>query len=259
MTNEKGSEEPSDNAKTQPSSQALVTPAALQQTEMGARGNRDPDHEQNETSELTKDFRTAERWIIGTNIGLGVIGILALCIYYGQLGQMRKATEKAGISADAAKSSADTARDSLIRSQRPWVGMRGFFLPIKVLPNIPLQAKYAQVNSGHGPALSVGNRVGFGILEQKLTNDRGEEKLRETKPPNTYTLFPNAESPAGQASVTINNYWLSQVNAGKAWLYYFGDTTYLDEFGQMHRTKFCAVYNPTAKEFDHCDIFNDAN
>jgi len=42
-------------------------------------------------------------------------------------------------------------------------------------------------------------------------------------------------SPTGQASLTINNDWLSQVNSGKAWLYYFGDATYRDEFCQWLR------------------------
>jgi hypothetical protein len=185
-----------------------------------------------------------------------VLTLVVLCVYtrvaYHQWDETRKA-------AKAAEGANKIAEDALVASQRPWVGMRGFFLPLKILPNIPLQAKYAQVNSGHGPALFVGNRVGFGVLEQRLTDDMAEEKLKEAKPPNIYTLFPNAEFPAGQASVTINDYWLSQVNSGRAWLYYFGDTTYRDDFGGRHRTKFCAVYDPAAKEFNHCDIFNEAN
>ena len=39
--------------------------------------------------ELAREFGLAEKWVIGTNIVLAVIGIFALCIYHGQLNVMR--------------------------------------------------------------------------------------------------------------------------------------------------------------------------
>jgi len=127
--------------------------------------------------------------------------------------------------------------------------------------NVELSAKVAQVNFGRSPALSVGNRAAFGVMENELTVEVANQTLAKAKAPNRYTLFPGQEMPtAGTASITVNDYWLSRVSGGKkAWLYYFGDMTYLDEFGGQHRTTFCAVYNPTQRVFDHCTMFNEAN
>jgi hypothetical protein len=201
-------------------------------------------------------YKIEKDWWDKTKPFVEIAGLVLLLIYTAYTIKIYRANAKA---ANAAKSAADTARDTLIASQRAWVGMKGFFLPVKVLPNVPLSASYGQVNFGHGPALSVGNRAAFGVLEQELTVEQAETRLATAKSPNTYTMFPSEETPAGQASVTINNYWLGRVNNGKAWLYYFGDTVYRDEFKAVHRTTFCSVYNPAAKQFQYCEIYNDAD
>jgi hypothetical protein len=206
-------------------------------------------------SDSGKRDDSKKHWIDYAKFGLEICGFVVLCVYAYFTIRIYCASKEA---ADAARSAAETAKQTLLVSQRPWVGMRGYFLPTKLLPNTQMSASYAQVNSGHGPALSVGNRVAFGILEQILSTETAEAILAKTPPPNRYPLFPGIEVPVGQASLTINDYWLGRVNSGKAWLYYFGDASYLDEFSSHHRTRFCSAYNPKAKQFQHCDIFNDA-
>lgn len=73
----------------------------------------EPDPSPKVEEELAREFRIAEKWQIGTSIGLAVIGLLALIIYYGQLREMRKATEATKIAADAAKQSADLTRKQM--------------------------------------------------------------------------------------------------------------------------------------------------
>src|SRR5258708_6627674 len=55
-----------------------------------------------QTEQLEKDIRTGERWIIGLGVATIVINTVIALIYYGQLKEMRKATEAATKSANAA-------------------------------------------------------------------------------------------------------------------------------------------------------------
>jgi hypothetical protein len=85
--------------------------------------------EKSEANELAREFRIAEKWVIGTNIILAVIGIIALCIYGGQLRVMRGQLQEIirqypelQQSAEAANKSATWTRDQAInvfKDQRP--------------------------------------------------------------------------------------------------------------------------------------------
>src|SRR5258708_29041415 len=55
-----------------------------------------------QTEQVEKDIRTGERWIIGLGVATIVINTVIALIYYGQLKEMRKATEAATKSANAA-------------------------------------------------------------------------------------------------------------------------------------------------------------
>ena len=169
MPNEKSSNEPSPKTKGEPSTTAPVAPTTPQQAEIGKKRNEYAAGEQGQAKELAREFRTVEIIQIVINGLLGVIGIFALLIYYGQLRQMRKATEKAGISADAAKSAANTAHDALVKSNRPWLGIDGtltILSPVKVSsiklnPQQPAQtqiedsASFTIKNFGKDPAFHV--------------------------------------------------------------------------------------------------------
>lgn len=116
MTNEKNSDQPTANTQNQPPLQPPVTPPAPLQGALPDDGKRDANDVKNQTKELAREFRIAEKWVIGTNIVLALIGLAALCIYYGQLkvmqgqlGEIIKQYPEIKKSADAAKSAADTA------------------------------------------------------------------------------------------------------------------------------------------------------
>jgi len=95
------------------------------------------------------------------------------CIAHGQLNQMRDATV-------AATHSANTAKETMLRSQRPWIGNEGSGVKIKILNtnmvagNMMILAK----NFGPSPALNMG--VGaFPFIRSTASDDSDFSKARE--------------------------------------------------------------------------------
>jgi len=70
----------------------------------------DKDSQESPTEKLEKDIKTGEIWLIAINGLLLITNICIATIYYGQLGQMRKATEATRIAADAAKGTLEEVR-----------------------------------------------------------------------------------------------------------------------------------------------------
>ena len=157
MTDENNRDTPSNRPDNDPISQPQIeTPP--QKGEMGKKGNTATDGNQNPAKELAREFRWVEFAQIGSNVVLAIVGIIALCIYNGQLGAMKGQLEQmqgsskqtdqliclyrqqvnklgeqvakldASIGAtnrlaDEAKRSADTAHQVFLFSNRPYVGM----------------------------------------------------------------------------------------------------------------------------------------
>ena len=118
MPNQDSGNTPPTDSQQNSVPQSPVTPATPHQGTLSKECYANPKDNQSQTTELAREFRIAEKWQIGTNVGLGVIGIFARFIYYGQLSEMRKATEATKIAADAAKSAAETAQSSFTLAKR---------------------------------------------------------------------------------------------------------------------------------------------
>src|ERR1700732_278032 len=73
----------------------------------------DAPNQESATEKLERDIKTGEVWLIVINALLLITNIVIASIYYGQLGQMRKATEATQIAANAAKESAAAAKSSV--------------------------------------------------------------------------------------------------------------------------------------------------
>jgi hypothetical protein len=135
--------------------QSLSNPppqSAVPKAEIPADSKDKPSNDQATAKELRREFRWFEIASLVINGALAIIGIIALCIYHGQLSTMnqtyaeiRKQTNAATKSADAAKSAADTAAGSLDVSQRAYlsVGSADF---------TPDGVKIHIINFGHIPA-----------------------------------------------------------------------------------------------------------
>src|SRR5579864_3352876 len=122
MTNENDSDTPISDSPSQSPPQAPVIPPAPLQGTLPDDGKRKADDTKNEADELAREFRAAEKWVIGTNITLAIIGIFALCIYYcqlkvmrGQLGEIIRQYPQLQKSAQAAADGAGAAQSQLVK------------------------------------------------------------------------------------------------------------------------------------------------
>jgi len=88
MPDQSGSENPSDDPK-KPDAMTPTIEQRLVALERDVRTHTETD----ETSKLTDEIHWVHKATLISQVGLGLIGIVALFIYYGQLEQMRTATE----------------------------------------------------------------------------------------------------------------------------------------------------------------------
>src|SRR5437879_2015190 len=118
MRNQDDSNAPPNNGEEQSPSKSPMTQTTPHKAKMSHESNDNPDGEKNVSKELAREFRWVEFAQIASNVILAVVGIIALCIYRGQLQEMRKSTKAAQIAAMAAKSAADTAHATLKSAQK---------------------------------------------------------------------------------------------------------------------------------------------
>jgi hypothetical protein len=83
---------------------AMQSPVQLPGNESvpAASTNAATEHKESETEKLERDIRSGEKWLIGIGIASIAVNLIIAAIYYGQLGEMRKATEAATKSANVA-------------------------------------------------------------------------------------------------------------------------------------------------------------
>lgn len=182
MTNQNNSDAPSTNATGQPPRQPPVPPPAPLEGALPDDGKGKADNTKNEADELAREFRVAEKWVIGTNITLAIIGIAALCIYHGQLDVMRgqlgeiirqfpemqKSANANVKAADQTEKAVNNAADDFRLDQRAWVGvdfskLTGEWSADK--KQITFTADATLKNTGKTPALHVSIFRGISIIK----------------------------------------------------------------------------------------------
>jgi hypothetical protein len=94
---------------------------------------------------------------IATIISAFTLLVIAIYTYYAgeQWRQMIRAADATEESAGAAKSAADTARDTLIAGSRAWIAPVNASITSDISPNIPLEFSVSFKNSGRSPALDM--------------------------------------------------------------------------------------------------------
>ncbi|MBZ5628316.1 MAG: hypothetical protein LAO06_05550 [Acidobacteriia bacterium] len=214
---------------------------ALGQKETGPSNNGET-----ETERLLRGTRTIERLQFGANATLAVIGVIALCIYGGQLAVMR------GQLAEMKKTT--------VIAQRPWLGIDGNATLEK--PDHRWVAKFKIRNYGLSPGLhsvfageTANHPLTADIAKLKIEEacSRGEALTGTELYPNNsqghgYTIFPGA--PSQTENITI-----SAGPAPETAVALLGCMTYLDQFGTLHHTRFCQVVGPPSTqgtEFQPC-------
>src|ERR1035441_5912551 len=125
MTNENDGNTPSANSQSDPLRQTPGTPPTPPQGEIRKNPNAQPNNPQETARELAREFRWVEGAQLAVNGVLAIVGIVALCIYNGQLtvmsGQlteMQQARKQSKIdNANAIIAQQQIAQDSLNKSQ----------------------------------------------------------------------------------------------------------------------------------------------
>jgi hypothetical protein len=77
--------------------------------------NQNPDSANDQPNEFEKDIRIAEYWLIGVGVAAVIVNILIATIYYGQLQQMREATQATTEALKLAQESSVTADSNFDR------------------------------------------------------------------------------------------------------------------------------------------------
>src|SRR5438132_1674476 len=117
MNSEQNTNDPSGYSDEHPLTQAPL-PMPPQQSVVGQNANAATNYESEETKELAREFRVAEKWAIGINGVLAIVAVVAVVVYNGQLKEMRRATRATEVAAKAAKDSADVAKHTFEEMQK---------------------------------------------------------------------------------------------------------------------------------------------
>jgi hypothetical protein len=173
---------------------------------------------------------------------------------------MRKATNLAKESADAAKSSAD----ALTKSERAWLGPTraeiSGLLPIP--PGPPIYFEVFIVNSGRTPALKVQTNI------MARSFPIGTEFVAEYPP--SLNALPHYGGSAvvqprmeiflrTQPTPPITQEMIDALRSSQIVFYIYGKIDYEDVFERSHHTTFCYFLHPTLDRMSACKTYNTAD
>jgi hypothetical protein len=253
MTNTNDSDKPT-NPKAEP---------LPQQCEARANGQTSARPEPTTAQEMQREFRWFEFGSLFINGALAVIGVIALCIYGGQLREMKKSTKAAVVAAQAASDNAVAAknqseiaktayaysRESFRLDQRPYVTVAELSAqhPAAYGDNEIILKLH---NTGKTPAINVRAvpLVLFGDVKvalSKTTEGRGG------------TVMASNGITADSFVLELGNKEVWEVVAHKKQIVFRAVVTYGDIFKDQHTTKLCAVYTPEGKNFVYCAKGNE--
>jgi hypothetical protein len=252
-----------------PQQRQTIPSAPLQRT-LPDNSKRKADDAKNEADELAREFRTAEKWVIGTNVTLAVVGIIALCIYYGQLkvmqGQLgeivrqypeiKKSADAADNAAKAAKIAAENGGAAFHADQRGWLMTTFQSNEVAQLRDGSLWGPITIVNTGKTPILRM-----YGIFVLRLfdydktphfeaikkdISDLEKKTILAGRGPTSDSvamyggsLFPNIPRPIQVHGESVTPTEFAKYPR-RAYIVLYGSIAYDDVFGHHHWTNFCS-------------------
>jgi hypothetical protein len=245
---------PTDNAPIE--GQVLAGSAIYEQTKA-----------QDRKKQRYKKLRHAAVWIEAA-CGILLVLITGIYTYFaaGQLRIMGRATKAAEDSANAARSAADTAsntlkftQDSFRDEQRAWIGVPD--LKIVSIPN-PTTIDVFLHNSGRTPALHVRRATVYATRDQIIKGPSprdiavAEKKILKS---GEIAIAPD-ETPTLRASDNdgyVAGKWTA-IDAGQKFLYVYGIIGYTDVANRPHKTSFCYYLSHprVPMSLSACEAFN---
>jgi hypothetical protein len=121
MPDQQSSQDPAGNTDYQSSSvsqTAQSNPSPIQQGTVRNDGKCDSSQDQRGTNQLYKDVHWLQHAAFWSQIGLAVIGLAALGIYWGQLQQMIAATQASANAVDLARETLETNSSQFDRAMQ---------------------------------------------------------------------------------------------------------------------------------------------
>jgi hypothetical protein len=159
------------------------------------------------------------------------------------------------------------SEDSLRLDQRAWVGAVEIDNPSLLDGTRHVYLKQGAAaffnvvitNTGKTPALKVGTLINWLILPSATPfspvsgSTTGHPSLTVIQPQMRLTLTTRMENEQ------VSRERISALASGSHNLYLFGEISYVDIFGDQHRTKFCAMLTPNLDAFGSCNSHNEAD
>jgi len=259
MASDSDSKNPADNAEQHPPSRSEVLASNPEQSQVATNTQNKTAEQPTVAQEMRREFRWFEFGSLFINGALAVIGIIALCIYNGQLGVMRgqlreisKQFPELQESANAAKSAAETANATLKQShdafkseQRAYVTPKSVAFDTEPRPGQAIGLSLMLNNSGRTPAWKCTFDTDMEMNGKKLlaisSHETGGVIASQEIAQKHYIIhFAQDVGDLGTGNLTLK-----------------GRIEYHDIFKDCHVTTFCAVYEGKKKVFKFCSFGND--
>jgi hypothetical protein len=248
MTNENDGNAPPPSPQSDPPRQSPVIPPTPTQGEISPDPNDKSNNQQETAKELAREFRWVEVTSLIINGALAVIGIVALCIYHGQLTAMQGQLDQMGKQSTEIQKQTTLMRQQLVGSQGAIVSLNGEFItatPDELATNFTISVGLK--NTGHIIANKVDMRLNVQVFDFSTNRLVGRIwpchfeifALAPTDPPRTppaaYRLC-HIDQFSSTDSKLIDNF--------KRTVAIDGILTYDNGFGEVREEPMCYRYTP---------------
>lgn len=263
MSNEASGQSSTDGSGDQsPSTSSLATPSPVPQKDVIGQVCNCNSPENGGAHNLSQEVHWLEHATFWSQVCLGLIGVAALIIYFGQLSEMKKATnitQQAVINADR----------NFRRDERAWIGfsLGGGNLTLTV--GQPFSVPTTLINSGKTPAKNVEGNIIVTIVKRGAPFDfvyaSGHANYRIA----AGSLFPNAtinesfqairHGPVHAEAIIVTKPILDEITASQSLVVVYGRLTYSDIFGIEHWTTYCRIVSNPSLIPDDCVRYNNTD
>lgn len=251
----------SDKGKNQ-----VVTPVQSAPSGAPAQGGQAAQGAQHQNCEKRKRKIPITSWIEAV-ASILLIVITGTYTYYarGQWFEMIRAANASRDSADAAKSAAETAHDSLISSGGQFkIGARPYLVAVSATPDslgfpvgTRVKVKLLVHNFGRTPALKA-------RLVSRVSSEPKQARLNVggSCSDSNFTVGGDSDFTPPVCNITVYEKGAGWIKIGDdAYLIFNGELEYYDVFKERHTTKFCFDYAAYSgiEGFIHCDKGNEVD
>jgi hypothetical protein len=267
MTNKNHGDNPTDRERPDPDPKTPMPPAAPAQGEVAKDSEATSENQQETAKELAREFRWIEVGTLIINGVLAIVGIIALCIYHGQLevmrgqlGEISKQYPELVKSAAAAKDASDLARHAMHIDQRSWLSMKATSEPLGTyVAGQKFDIRIHTKNSGRTPAINV-KEATFRFYSPKIKGAFPYPSFtyKDTDYVSYGSIAPDSESFSDFDFGILSEKAAEQIRTEQIRVYLYGRVEYSDVFGRPHWLNYCQ-FLLSGGAYGICPIHNDSD